>query len=118
MKFAHRTNWELRPNRFAAALNAHRAAGRGVLDLTVSNPPDAKLDYDVEGILSAFRNLKSLEYHPEPKGLLCAREAVAEYYAEVERKANARCVRDSQRVSSVPRPEQIVLTTSTSEAYT
>jgi alanine-synthesizing transaminase len=129
MNFARRTNWELHPNRFAEALSGHRAAGKELLDLTASNPPDAQLNYDAESILAALRNPKSLEYHPEPKGLLCAREIVAEYYAEVARRASAGCARDSRRDASAPRatggtnvggvdPERIVLTTSTSEAYT
>jgi alanine-synthesizing transaminase len=110
MNFARRTNWELHPNRFAEALNAHRAAGKELLDLTASNPPDAQLKYDADAILSAFGNPKLLEYHPESKGLLCAREAVAEYYTE--------CVGTGH--SPVPRadPERVLLTTSTSEAYT
>ena len=122
MRFAQRTNWELRPNRFAEALSGHRAAGKEVLDLTASNPPEAGLNYDAEVILSAFQNTKSLEYHPEPKGLLCAREAVTEYYAEVQRNASEGGARDSVRGPSAPGTsldsERIILTTSTSEAYT
>lgn len=108
MRFACRTEWELRPNRFALALQAHRASGKELLDLTASNPPEAELTYDVDAILSAFQNEEALEYHPEPKGLLTARCAVAEYYAELVRRHARGCVD----------PEQIVLTTSTSEAYT
>ena len=109
MNFARRTNWELHPNRFAEALSAHRAAGQELLDLTASNPPDAGLKYDAAAILAALNNSKVLEYHPEPKGLLCAREAVREYYAEFAQPTGAGCVLDRER---------IVLTTSTSEAYT
>ncbi len=79
MNFARRTNWELHPNRFAEALSVHRATRKELLDLTASNPPEAELEYDADAILAAFRNPKSLEYHPEPKGLLSAREAVASY---------------------------------------
>jgi alanine-synthesizing transaminase len=124
MNFARRTNWELYPNRFAEALSAHRAAGKELLDLTASNPPDAELKYEADAILSAFRNPKSLEYHPEPKGLLSAREAVAAYYAEVAQRAGAGCARNNRRVAGGTKagggvdPERIVLTTSTSEAYT
>ena len=45
---------------------------------------------------------EALSYDPQPKGLLTAREAVAGYYAE--------------RGSSVS-PDDLILTTSTSEAY-
>lgn len=118
MKFAHRTDWELRPNHFANALSTHRASGKEVLDLTASNPPEAGLKYDADSILPAFQNPRSLEYHPEPKGMLCAREAVVEYYREVALRASPGCTRDNRRDAGAPNPEQIVLTTSTSEAYT
>ncbi|HYG99363.1 MAG TPA: pyridoxal phosphate-dependent aminotransferase [Terriglobales bacterium] len=116
MRFARRTNWELRPNRFSQALDAHFASGKRLLDLTASNPPEAGLRYDSEAILSAFNNPGVLEYHPAPKGLLSARCAVAEYYAEVSSR-----VADTAGVASCAGPvslDQIVLTTSTSEAYT
>lgn len=110
--FAERTNWELRPNRFAEAIAAHRRSGRELLDLTASNPPEAGLAYDSEAILSAFNDSRSLEYRPEPTGLLSARQAVAGYYADVAGRAFGR---GSQLIVD---PERIVLTTSTSEAYT
>ena len=128
MNFARRTNWELHPNRFAEALSAHRAAGKELLDLTASNPPEADLKYDADAILAALRNPRSLEYHPEPKGLLSAREAVVAYYDEVALRARAGCARDIRRDANAPKtggggangvdPERIILTTSTSEAYT
>src|SRR6185437_15144463 len=49
---------------------------------------------------------ESLDYDPQPQGLLSAREAVARYYDHV-------AVGNRTQVS----PEQIFLTTSTSEAY-
>ena len=58
--------------------------------------------YDAEGILGALRDPVVLDYDPNPKGLLRAREAVAGYYAG--------------HGASVD-PEHIFLTTSTSEAY-
>jgi alanine-synthesizing transaminase len=100
--FASRTNWLLALNRFTAALENHRAAGREVLDLTVSNPTNIGLRYDAESILSSLSNPRALEYSPEAKGLRSAREAVAEYYRG--------------RGVTVD-PERLVLTTSTSEAY-
>jgi alanine-synthesizing transaminase len=100
--FAKRTNWNLTPNRLSQALAAHRAAGKPLLDLTISNPTESGLEYDSEAILNALRNPAVLKYEPNPKGLECARRAVAEYYAE---KGAAVAVED------------IILTTSTSEAY-
>ncbi|HUE54268.1 MAG TPA: pyridoxal phosphate-dependent aminotransferase, partial [Candidatus Udaeobacter sp.] len=100
--FAKRTNWNLTPNRLSQALAEHRAAGKPLLDLTISNPTECGFEYDSEAILNALRNPAVLKYEPNPKGLECARRAVAEYYAE---KGAAVALED------------IILTTSTSEAY-
>jgi alanine-synthesizing transaminase len=100
--FAKRTNWNLEPNRLSQALAEHRAAGKPLLDLTISNPTECGFEYDSEAILNALRNPAVLKYEPNSKGLECARRAVAEYYAE---KGAAVALED------------IILTTSTSEAY-
>jgi len=101
--FAARTSWNLQPNRFSAALEAARSAGRELLDLTESNPTRVGLDYDT-WVLEPLSSLAALEYRPESKGLERAREAVVGYYRE----------RGSLNPPDVKR---IVLTTSTSEAY-
>jgi alanine-synthesizing transaminase len=101
--FSQRTNWKLSPNRFTQALETIRPSGTKLLDLSVSNPTECGLQYDAGAILSAFQNPNALSYDPQPKGLLAAREEVARYY-----------LRD-HRVSVDP--ESIILTTSTSEAY-
>jgi len=101
--FADRTNWDLTPNRLSQALAAHRAAGKPLLDLTVSNPTECGFSYDSQAILEALRNTEALRYEPNPRGLESARRAVAGYYA-------AR----NEAVSV----EDIFLTTSTSEGYT
>jgi aspartate/methionine/tyrosine aminotransferase len=100
--FAQRTNWNLAPNRLSAALERHRAAGKPLLDLTVSNPTDCGFNYDEAAILEALRNPSSLRYEPVSRGLASARQAVAEYYAQ-----------RGSRISL----DDIFLTTSTSEAY-
>jgi aspartate/methionine/tyrosine aminotransferase len=100
--FATRTNWDLTPNRLSQALAAHRAAGKPLLDLTVSNPTECGFSYDSKAILEALGNPAALSYEPNPKGLESARRAVAGYYA-------AR----NEAVSV----EDIFLTTSTSEGY-
>jgi alanine-synthesizing transaminase len=100
--FAERTNWNLSKNRLSEALERHRASGKPLLDLTASNPTECGLDYDAEAILQALANRRGLRYEPDPKGLLCTRQAVAEYYA----------ARDDQVAA-----EDLLLTTSTSEAY-
>ena len=99
--FSRRTDWKLTPNRFTQAQQEAHAAGREVLDLTISNPTRAGFDYDRQAILRAFSNPAALDYDPQPKGLLTARHAVAEYY------------RHRGKVN----PDSLVLTTSTSEGY-
>jgi alanine-synthesizing transaminase len=100
--FSRRTGWQLAPNRFTRALEEVRRTGREILDLTISNPTRAGFDYDEAAILDSLKNPNSLDYDPQPKGLQSARESVAAYY-------NAR----GEKIH----PENLVLTTSTSEAY-
>jgi len=100
--FAGRTNWNLNSNRLSEALAKHRAAGKPLLDLSASNPTECGFEYDRQAILKALSNPESLSYDPDAKGLLSARRAVAEYYSTLE--------------IIVP-VEDIILTTSTSEAY-
>src|SRR5260370_31625160 len=101
--FAKRTNWNMTPMRLSEALAAHRAAGKPLIDLTVSNPTECGFEYDSPAILRALSNPAALSYEPNPRGLESARRAVAGYYA------------DRQENVSV---DDIFLTTSTSEAYT
>ncbi len=100
--FAKRTNWNMTPNRLSEALAAHRAAGKPLLDLTVSNPTECGFEYDNSAILKALSNAAALSYEPNPRGLESARRAVAGYYAERKEHVSV---------------EDIFLTTSTSEAY-
>lgn len=54
------------------------ARARGpLLDLTVSNPTAAGIDYDAGAIVRAFDDPRILSYEPHPLGLALAREAVA-----------------------------------------
>src|SRR5690242_18744336 len=99
--FAKRTDWNLAPNRLSEALAAHRAAGKPLFDLTVSNPTRCEFEYDSDAILDALRNPAALAYEPNPRGLESARRAVAGYYAD--------------RGENIA-VEDIFLTTSTSEA--
>ncbi len=100
--FARRTSWNLTTNRYTEALAAHRRAGREVLDLTASNPTTIGLCYRQDKLLKALVHGEALTYNPEPKGLLATREAVSTYYAA-----------HGSQVS----PGNLILTTSTSEAY-
>lgn len=100
--FADRTNWNLSTNRLAEALQRHRAGKRNLLDLSASNPTECGFHYDERVILQALQQPRALDYRPDPRGLKSAREAVAQYYADFN--------------AAVP-VEDLVLTTSTSEAY-
>jgi alanine-synthesizing transaminase len=100
--FADRTNWNLEANRLSAALARHRAEGKSLLDLTVSNPTECGFAYNDEAILRALSQSEALEYHPDPRGLPSARLAIAAYYRE-----------RGENIS----PEDLILATSTSEAY-
>jgi aspartate/methionine/tyrosine aminotransferase len=104
--FSNRTAWKLTPNRFTLAHHQLLREGREFLELTISNPTRAGLDYDQSTILDALRNSRSLDYDPQPKGLRSAREAVAKYYSW-----------GSSALAREVDPESIVLTTSTSEGY-
>jgi aspartate/methionine/tyrosine aminotransferase len=105
--FSSRTNWDLTPNRLAAELARMRARGREVLDLTESNPTRCGLKYHRRAILKALGSPAALQYHPDPRGMRAARQAVAEYY---RRRGTGAA---SRRVD----PESILLTAGTSEAY-
>ena len=101
--FSERTNWRLAQNRLTQAVEEVRAGGAKVLDLTLSNPTRAGLQFDEQEILGSLASARALDYDPQPKGLREAREAVAQYYRE-----------DHGLGLDA---EQIVLTTSTSEGY-
>ena len=102
--FSHRTNWRLSPNAFTRAIEEMRASGQEILDLTVSNPTEAGIRPDPEIVLAALANPEAMRYDPQPRGLLQARQAVCRYY------------RESHEVFDLD-PERLLLTTSTSEAY-
>jgi alanine-synthesizing transaminase len=94
--FSHRVPRERTPNRLHRAIERLRASGTPLIDLTLSNPTAAGFDYP-ETLLTPLASSAALRYEPAPLGLLRAREAVA-------------------AGMDVP-PDRVVLTTSTSEAY-
>lgn len=101
MRFSDRVPADLVPNRFALALARARQSAGPLFDLTVSNPTDVRLDYP-EDLLAPLSSSASLVYEPHPFGLPAARDAVAADFA--------------RRGIQVP-VSRIVLTASTSEAY-
>ena len=101
MRFSKRTDWNTEESELARAHRLRLAAGLPVADLTVSNPTRCGFRYD-PALVDSLADAKALDYDPQPKGTAQAREAVAKYYADA----------GVEILSS-----QIVLTTSTSEAY-
>jgi aspartate/methionine/tyrosine aminotransferase len=106
--FASRTNWRLNPNRFTQALEEHRRSGQELFDLTVSNPTACGLAYPDQEIVAALADRRVIEYRPESKGILEAREGVSEYY-----RGRMGFSGSGEGVD----PERILLTSGTSEGY-
>ena len=100
--YSSRLKWDLRPNPLSVLLAEKRRSSEAILDLTESNPTRAGIAYPDRAIMESLTDPVSLRYEPSPEGLLSARQAVATYYAD-------RCV--------LVDPSQILLTASTSEAY-
>ena len=100
--FSSRLKWDSHPNPLSALLAEKRRKGAAIVDLTESNPTRAGFHYPGDELPAALADPRALRYDPDPRGLLSAREAVSQYYA--------------QRGVEVP-PSRILLTASTSEAY-
>jgi alanine-synthesizing transaminase len=99
--FSSRVAADLAANRLARAVEKLRASGGAFIDLTGSNPTQARFDYPAD-LLEPLADARGLTYSPEPFGEREAREAVASDYA---------------RRGLVVDADRIVLTASTSEAY-
>lgn len=99
--FSARVPPQRHQNRLARAVQTARASGRPLVNLTVTNPTEAGFEYSVQA-LAPLASPQGLVYTPAPLGLDAARVAVAGEYAT--------------RGLAVD-PHRIVLTASTSEAY-
>jgi alanine-synthesizing transaminase len=100
--FSDRTGWNLAENRLAQALAQARSAGETILDLTRSNPTECGFRYDQRAILEAFAKSEMLQYQPDPRGILGAREAIARHYLASPEPVD---------------PDDLILTSGTSEGY-
>ena len=76
--------------------------GLPLADLTESNPTQCGFHYEAASVLGALHQPDALQYAPDPRGPLIARQAVIGYYSERGAEVDA---------------SQIFLTASTSEAY-
>jgi aspartate/methionine/tyrosine aminotransferase len=99
--FSARSARDRTRNELAILLDDARQAGRTVLDLTESNPTRAGIP-SPSAVARALRDPRSVHYDPSPFGLSIAREAVARTYREADVDVD---------------PSAVVLTASTSEAY-
>lgn len=99
--FSSRVPGDLTANRLTRAIERVRAAGGRILDLTATNPTTAAISYP-DSMLAALADSQALRYEPAPLGLAAARAAVASDY-----------LRHGINVA----PDAVVLTASTSEAY-
>ena len=100
--FSNRLPPHAEQNALTRRLDAMRAAGVCVTDLTTSNPTTAGIPYPTD-LLAPLGDPRALRYEPHPFGLASARDAVAADHA--------------RRGVDVD-PADVVLTASTSEAYT
>ena len=98
--FSSRVPGDRRANAFSAALARARARGP-LLDLTVTNPTRAGIDYPRD-LLASLADAAGLRYEPTAFGAAGARAAVAETTLAAATAIGA---------------DRIVLTASTSEAY-
>ena len=101
MAFSSRLPSRLTPNRLASAVARARESGHPFIDLTVTNPTRCGITYP-GGLLAPLASPRALRYDPAPLGLPEAREAVA---------------REARRRGLDVDPGRLVLTSSTSEAY-
>ena len=101
MRFSRRTDWNTEESTLARAHRQRAAAGLPIADLTASNPTRCGFTYPPR-LLQALADPQAFDYDPQPRGLLSARKAVCRSYADC---------------GVTVHPDQVVLTTSTSEAY-
>jgi aspartate/methionine/tyrosine aminotransferase len=100
--FSDRLPLHAETNQLTRLLDGLRARGETCVDLTESNPTRAGIVYP-SGLLDTLVDPRALRYEPQPLGLDTARAAVAA---------------DHARRGAVVDPAHVVLTASSSEAYT
>ncbi len=91
----------LAPNAVSRAVQARRASGLDLIDLTESNPTAVGLHYPAD-LLVPLADPDGLRYEPQALGLASARKAVAREFLRHQRTVD---------------PARVALTASTSEAY-
>jgi alanine-synthesizing transaminase len=102
LRLSRRLPWDDPCNRLTAAVAERARRGLETLDLTVSNPTRVGIAYPDAELAAALQKGAAAAYEPHPLGLPAAREALA-----------ATLSRPGDPVD----PADLVLTASTSEAY-
>lgn len=87
------------PNALSAALARMKAEGQAILDLTASNPTRCSFVYPEPELRAALSQPTVLAYDPDPRGSADTRWAIAGHHGHGLR------------------PEELILTASTSEGY-
>jgi alanine-synthesizing transaminase len=101
MRFSQRTGWNMEESGLARAHRLRAQTGLPIADLTAANPTRCGFTYPAD-LLQALARPEAFDYDPQPRGSLHGRQAVCQYYADCGAAVGL---------------EQVVLTTSTSEAY-
>ena len=99
--FSRRLPGTREPNALSQLLATLKSQGASLVDLTESNPTRAGIPYPAD-LLTSLADPGGLQYDPDPLGLHEARAAVAA---------------DHSRRKAFVTPDDVVLTASTSEAY-
>jgi aspartate/methionine/tyrosine aminotransferase len=101
MRFSSRTPADLDPNDVSAAVDAARAGGAALVDLTVTNPTLVGLAGEDDArarVAEALAAGARAPYEPDPRGLRVAREAIAARHGGLD-------------------PDDVIVTCSSSESY-
>lgn len=99
--FSRRTQWNTSINSITQSFDQIKNSSKSFIDLTISNPTKAAFDYP-DRFYKELSKEENLIYDPLPGGTENAKQAVVEYYRQI-----------GVSVST----NQILLTASTSEAY-
>lgn len=100
--YSQRLSWSAPSNSFSSRVQAKRRAGVPLIDLTRSNPTEVLSAYPRAAIRDAYARIDDFSYVPDPSGKQEAREAISRYY---------------EQRGIVVAPDRLLLTASTSEAY-
>lgn len=101
LRFSKRTGWNTEESILARAHRLRAQTGLPIADLTASNPTRCGFSYSAN-LLEGLADPMAVDYDPQPRGSLAARRSVCAYYVD-----------HGARI----KPDQVILTTSTSEAY-